>query len=340
MPVNPDLPHPELLLERLRALHLLMRDHLHRHIQETAIEQMSQASGLRGGDTIYALDVHSEEILMPFCEAWGREMPFVLVAEGLEEEGRCCGCRHREEARFILITDPVDGTRPLMYDKRSAWMLSGIAPSQPNASLRDIQIAMQTELPTTKALYADQAWAVRGQGAACRRSNLLTGQTTPLVLQPSGAATIEGGYAMFSKFFIGSKGWLAELEERLVRAILGPPGDGQPQTFDDQYICNGGQFYEIMSGRDRFNADLRPLAHAAVYGQSASRLCSHPYDVCTALILAEAGALITGPDGAELDVPLDVLTPVSWIAYANEAIRRQVEPVLLPLLQAARKAPD
>jgi hypothetical protein len=33
-----------------------------------------------------------------------------------------------EELRFLCIIDPIDGTRSLMHDKRSAWVLSALAP--------------------------------------------------------------------------------------------------------------------------------------------------------------------------------------------------------------------
>lgn len=324
------------LIERLHELHMAMRDQLHAHLRQAAIEEMSAAVALQGGDTIYQLDTKGEEILLPYCDAWGQETPFILVAEGLPGGRMLCGCADAAEARFILICDPIDGTRPLMYDKRSAWLLTGIAPNVAGANLSHIEIAMQTELPTSRALYADTLWAVRGGGAQGFTDNLVTGERRAFTPRPSRATTIEGGYSMFSKFFIGSKGWLAALEEQLIMELLGPPGDGQPQTFDDQYISNGGQLYEIMTGRDRFNADLRPLAHQALHSGHSARLCTHPYDVCTELIAREVGAVITDETGAPLHAPLDVHSPVTWIAYANDSIRQQVEPVLLRLLEAYR----
>jgi hypothetical protein len=37
---------------------------------------------------------------------------------------------------------------------------------------------------------------------------------------------------------------------------------------------------------------------------------------------------VTDPEGEPLAAPLDVDTDVAWVGYANEAIRRQVEPAL------------
>ena len=49
------------------------------------------------------------------------------------------------EAVWRIIVDPIDGTRGLMYQKRSAWILTGVAPNRgPSTSLRDIVLAVQT----------------------------------------------------------------------------------------------------------------------------------------------------------------------------------------------------
>ena len=104
------------------------------------------------------------------------------------------------------------------------------------------------------------------------------------------------------------------------------------QCFDDQYISTGGQFYELIVGHDRFNADLRPLMQKVLARRGwALGICCHPYDVCTELIAREAGVIITTPYGASLDARLSVDGDVAWVGYANGSIRREIE----PLLQAA-----
>jgi hypothetical protein len=62
-------------------------------------------------------------------------------------------------------------------------------------------------------------------------------------------------------------------------------------------------------------------------------LCCHPYDLCTTLIAREAGVIITDPAGAPLDAPLDLTTDVAWVGYANDALRRSIEPVLQAVLR-------
>ena len=99
------------------------------------------------------------------------------------------------------------------------------------------------------------------------------------------------------------------------------------RVFDDQYICTGGQLYELIVGHDRMLGDLRPAAYAKL-GFSSAALCCHPYDICTALIAAEAGCVIEAPGGGPLRFPLDTTTPVSWMGYANPGLARKVRPVL------------
>ena len=60
----------------------------------------------------------------------------------------------RPDAEFVWVLDPIDGTRCIMHDKRSAWVLAGIAPQKGEATrLSDIVAASMTELPTTFGKY-------------------------------------------------------------------------------------------------------------------------------------------------------------------------------------------
>ena len=90
----------------------------------------------------------------------------MLVAEGLPPEGLVLP-RGAREARLPLavLVDPIDGTRGLMYQKRPAWILTGVAPNRgADTRLRDIVLAVQTEIPLVKQHLCDQLWAVRGEG--------------------------------------------------------------------------------------------------------------------------------------------------------------------------------
>jgi hypothetical protein len=299
----------------------------------------------RGGDTIYRLDEHGEAVLLTHCERWGHDLPFLLIAEGLVTgeqifpEGTS-----RDALAFTLIADPIDGTRELMYSKRSAWVLVAVAPPprpEQRPTLADLQIALQAELPTARAAVADLLSAVRGQGVQAETHDLRTGVVTPFVPRPSQATTLEGGFAAISKFFPGAKELTARLEEALFSDVLGPPTSTSPQVFDDEYISTGGQLYELLIGHDRFLADLRPLLHHP--SEPVTRISCHPYDICTALIAQEGGVLITDAAGRPLSAPLDTNTAVAWVGYANQALRTLIEPALqrhLSVLVGSREPAD
>ncbi len=287
----------------------------------------------RGGDAIYQLDIPAEATLLDFCRTWGQTRPFRLVAEGIEDEVIFPADADPDHLDFTLIVDPIDGTRGLMYGKRSAWTLLGIAPPpRPGwwPTLNAIHIAVMSELPTARAALADTLWAVRGQGVAGETRNLITGAATPFVPRPSAAPTLAGGFASLVKYFPGFKVAAARIEEEIFRTVLGSLDNETPQVFDDQYISSGGQLYELASGHDRFIADLRPILPGG-----STRLCAHPYDLCAALVAEEAGVIVTTPTGDPLDAPLDTLSPVAFVGYANADLRDAIAPILRQALRAA-----
>jgi hypothetical protein len=229
-----------------------------------------------------------------------------------------------------VIVDPIDGTRELMYQKRSAWILTGVAPNRGDETgLQDITMAVQTEIPTLKQHLCDSLWAFQGSGAQAERYNRLTRERTPLRLKPSSAKSIRHGFASVSRFFPGLREELAAIDEEIVRDALGDVQPGKTQCFEDQYLSSGGQLYELMSGRDRFIADLRPLMHPLLKQRGlAPGICCHPYDLCTELIARENGVVITDAKGGALHAPLDVKTNVAWAGYANRSIQQEIEPLL------------
>jgi len=228
--------------------------------------------------------------------------------------------------------DPIDGTRGIMYDKRPAWALAGVARNKGSGTrLRDIEVAVMTELPTSKMGYADVLTAIKGRGATGQRVDLRNGDALPLAINPSNAERIDHGFAMVSNFFPGTKVLAAETMEHIVRNLLGEADVTKASVFDDQYISTGGQFYEMIVGHDRFNADLRPIFYAIQ--KQPPGLCCHPYDCATMLIAEEAGVVLTDGLGEPLDGPLDTTTGLSWAAYANQSLHKVIEPLLTGFLR-------
>ena len=325
------------IVDRLIEFQKLVRDVV---LKSHSLAGQFEVSRSTAADTIYKIDTDVDPILEAFCEEWAKETPLVLVAEGLEDEhgNEVIGGKvfphgtKDEDAKIRVIVDPIDGTRGIMYDKRPAWALAGVAPNRGvNTHLHDIEVAVMSELPTSKMGYADVLWAIRGQGAHGKRVDLKTGDETTLSLAPSRSEKIDHGFAMIVSFFPGTKVLASETMEYLVAHLIGKADVTKATVFEDQYISTGGQFYELIVGHDRFNADLRPLLYKA-QGQPEG-LCCHPYDCATLLIAEECGVIITNGLGQPLDGPMDTTTGLSWAGFANKALHDRIQPLLAEFLR-------
>jgi hypothetical protein len=275
---------------------------------------MAAVAGQTAADTIYAVDRVADDALLGWFERFWPDV--TVVSEGMDDPvavGR--------DVEWTVIVDTIDGTRGLMYDKRPAWCLAAAAPY--GGTLAQVEAVAMTELPTVKQAAADQLSGCRGGGVRAERLDMARGSRTPLTPRPSLAHDLEHGFGGVAKFFPPGKPQLASLEAELFGRL------GCRHVFDDEYISTGGQLHELISGRDRFVADLRPLV-------APGALACHPYDVCTSMLLEEAGGVVTDPWGFPLDAPLDTVTPVAWVGYANVTLARWIGPVLEELVDGFR----
>ena len=302
----------EKLLEPILSLHNAIRNAVVEACERQASEQLATPAGDEG-DTIYAIDRVAEKAFMRGLGELPADEPVCVIAEGLGTKESDC--------RWRMLVDPIDGTRGLMYQKRSAWVLTGVAPNRGAATrLSDVALAVQTEIPLLKQHLSDQLWAIRGKGVQARRWNRLSRTHEPITLRRSTASTIAHGFATVVRFFPGAREILGGIDDTVMRSLVHAE-PGRAASFEDQYASTAGQLYELMAGHDRFVADLRPLVHPG-------GLCCHPYDLSAALIAQEAGVILTASDGKPLDAPLDLATDVAWVGYANADLRRAIEPVL------------
>jgi hypothetical protein len=340
----PGLPRPirdaERLCARIRAVHDAIRDQVVAACEATSTEGLSAVVAEEGGDTVFAIDRVSEAVLVDRFAEIARDWPCLLIAEGLGSDGRLVLPRGSDPGavEVVVIVDPIDGTRGLMYQKRPAWILTGVAAAPPPGgrapTLLDIALAVQTEIPLVKQHLCDQLWAIAGQDAQAERLDRLSGARVPLALRPSSATTLLQGFGGLARFFPGAREELAAIDDAVAEALLGPPRAGIAQMFEDQYISSGGQLYELMVGHDRWIGDLRPLVELALRRRGRTLgICSHPYDMCTVLIARAVGVVVTDEHGGPVDAPLDVTSNVGWIGYANTTLRDQIAPVLAAILK-------
>lgn len=285
-------------------------------------------------DTIFAIDRRIESVVVEALQDLPAHLlPASLVAEGVGDGpvrlGPAAG-----GARYCLMVDPIDGSRGLMYDKRSAWFLAVVAPDRGEETrLSDAVVSVLVELPTSKQGRADTfiAHNDRGWHVNAYRRDLKSGDRETLSPAPSTASTLRHGFAQVSAFFPGTLRLAADLAEDIAEATLGEVAVSEASLFNDQYISTGGQFVELATGRDRFTCDLRPLFFEILKRRGVdvtAGLCCHPYDIAGAPAAVAMGAILTDGFGERLDAPFDLETPIHWCGYANADLQAVIQPVI------------
>ena len=152
-------------------------DHVYQSLQAKSHEELSEVAEETKEDTIYEIDKDVEKVIIPLLEKNAEALGGIkLIAEGFSnEKDKCIFPSHfsEEQATVLIIMDPIDGTRGIMYNKRSAFFLATAAPNTIHQScIRDLEVAVMTEIPTSKAYLSDSFYAIRNLGAFGYRRNL------------------------------------------------------------------------------------------------------------------------------------------------------------------------
>lgn len=290
------------------------------------------------GDTTFALDVPAEEAVEEWFCAHACRGPLSLLTED-------AGWRHRgpdpakpsgwrDLADFAhggprIVIDPIDGTRPLMHDLRSAWVVIGFAPPGPaQPRLSALRGGLLVELPPSSQGVA--RWLEAEQGGPAEERLLPVGASVKQVaaasvrtLSVDSDARCDRGYFTFFRYHPAQRRRLATLEESFFARLAEREGADLLQVYEDGYCSSGGQLALLALGRYRFVADFR-----ARLGGVEGPFCK-PYDVAGAVVVARAaGVEISDAFGAPLDCPLDACTPIGFVGYTNAGTRARLEPHL------------
>ena len=297
--------------EEARRLLCALGDHVRDLVVAARGMDMAAVAGETVADTIYAIDRVADDTLIDwFEEHWPG---VVVVSEGLDEPVLV-----GDAAAWTVIVDSIDGTRGLMYDKRSAWCLAAAAP--PGGGLADIVAAAMTELPTAKQGAADQLSATPRWRAAGRAR------------RPRAAGA--GGPRRAA---VGGDGPRAQLQRagQVLPARQAGPGLARGRALR---AARRAACLRRRVPLERAGSSTSSSRAGTASWPTCGRWCStrgldcHPYDVCTAMLLEEVGGVVTDPWGEPLSVPLDNVSPVAWVGYANEALAARIGPVLAELV--------
>jgi len=294
-------------------------------------EALARPHGQGQGDVTFGLDVPSEERLAAWLAETARGEPLSLLTE--DAGWRHMGPDGRGGARELpgfghggprIVIDPIDGTRNLMADLRSAWTELAFAPPGPGQPrLADVSDGIVSEIPGTLAGRFRRLFTEAGR---CRLElRELTGALVrERTLAPDRDARADHGYFCFFRYEPAQRPALARLEAEFFARLVAQEGAEARSFYDDQYISSAGQLVLLALGRYRLVIDARELVKRT---HGAPGVTSKPYDLAGAVACARAaGVVVTAADGGALDFPLDATTPVGYAGYANEPTRARLEP--------------
>jgi fructose-1,6-bisphosphatase/inositol monophosphatase family enzyme len=296
------------------------------------------AEGL--GDVTFGLDLPSEEHITAWLDEVARREPLSLLTE--DSGWRHRGPDGRGGARVLdgfdhggprIAIDPVDGTRNLMADLRSAWSVVAFAP--PGAReprLSECEGGIVSELPGTLAARFRR---LVSDGRTCTLELCALEEERVLAtraLRVDADDRPDHGYFPFFRYEPAQRPAIARLEAEFFGRLVRAEGADARSIYDDQYISSAGQLVLLALGRYRMVVDPRELVRRRL---GAAGVTSKPYDLAGAVVCARAaGVVLTTPEGDALDFPIDATTAVGYAGYANEATRRRLEPHWLATLRA------
>lgn len=295
------------------------------------------------GDLTYGIDAPTEEVLTAWLTEQARSGPLSLLTED-------AGWRHlgpgpggvRELAGFHhggprIVVDPIDGTRNLMTDLRSAWSVIALCgPGEDIPRQSEVLHGLVSEIPTSRAGTWQRVRADRGGTCWIEEHALHPGAPVRPAreLLADDDDRVDHGYFPFFKYMADMRVMIGEVETRFLARLEQHEQADVRNCYDDQYICNAGQLVCLIEGKYRMIAELR--AHLAER-RGRPTLTTKPYDIAGALVCAQAaGCVITAANGTELDFPLDARTPVSFVGWHNRATAQRLRPHLDAALEPPR----
>ena len=255
--------------EEARRLLCALGDHVRDLVVASRGMDMAAVAGETVADTIYAIDRVADDALVRLVRG------ALARRRGRLRRARRAGARRRRRGLDRHRRHHRRHTRP--HVRQAIGLVpgrSGTAGRRPGGHRRgghDRTAHGQagSGRPAERHPRRRTAGRARRPRAAARGRRSTCGRRRPTDLEHS--------FSGLAKFFLPGKAALAALEAELFRRL------GVPRTSSTTSTSRrGGQLHELITGRDRFVADLRPLV------QSEGLAC-HPYDVCTAMLLEEAG---------------------------------------------------
>jgi myo-inositol-1(or 4)-monophosphatase len=230
-----------------------------------------------GGDVTFAIDEQAESLMESFLAERAPEVAFYSEDRGMVHPAG-------GDAEWVLIVDPIDGTRPALAGFESACVSVAAAPLGDEPTIGDVELGCIVEIKSGATFVAARGAGITPSPSLSANTDLrrmfwaygLRGrparETVEVLADLLDASSVGGG-----TFDLGSATY------DMTRIATGQL---------DAYVEPGPRIVDDIPGmRARFEA----VGGGAVLNNS-------PYDLAAAaLCLREAGAVVTDAYGAPLD---------------------------------------
>ena len=213
---------------------------------------------------------------------------------------------------WVLVVDPIDGTRPAMAGLEPACVSVAAAPLEGEPRMGDVVAACIVEIKSGRGVHGAARGGPRPARRACRR--------TPTWAACSGPTACAAGPARP----------MAEVLAELIdgSSVGGATFDLGSACFDMTRICTG-QLDAYVEPGPRMVADVPGMRAEFERVGGGAVLNNSPYDLAAAVLcLEEAGAVVTDAYGESLsDRPLlgsDAEFQMSCVAASNGALHSAI----------------
>ena len=231
-----------------------------------------------GGDVTFAIDAEAEAFLEGWVAANAPQVAFYSEDRGLVHPGG--------EAEWVLIVDPIDGTRPALAGLEAACTSVALAPLlDGEPTMGDVTEGAVVEIKSGE-------WFAAERGAGCRASR-------PLAL--SSNTDLERLFWVYGFTRRPARPVVEVIGELIDRSSLGGGVfDLGSATFDLTRILTG-QLDAYVEPGARMVAEVPGMYEEFARVGGGSVVNNSPYDLAAAaLCLEEGGAVITDAAGGEL----------------------------------------
>ncbi|MFN2612196.1 MAG: inositol monophosphatase [Solirubrobacterales bacterium] len=260
----------ELALELATALRHEVRPHLGAHAGRAHQDDPGE-----GGDVTFAIDERAESFMESFLAERAPGVAFYSEDRGMI---------HADNAEWVLIVDPIDGTRPALAGFESCCVSVAAARlGDGEPTMADVEAGAIVEIKS-------------GRAFACQRGGGL--EPAPRLSATTDLSRMFWTYGLRGRPAMLLVGVLEELID--VSSVGGSTFDLGSATYDmtriitgqlDAYVEPGPRIVEEVPGA---RAAFQRVGGGAILNNS-------PYDIAAAvLILEEAGAIVTDAWGQPL----------------------------------------